>query len=160
MCLKCQGWTDEEIQQERLRTIERHGWAVTTVAGDGTATPFAYTIGMTRFHGHPELFVSGLAHAVAGSFLNGFAEQIRDGARFAGGTVVTKLGGQHRWQFVPVDDPTELVDAQETYASPAGPVPALQVIWSDHDGHWPWDPAWTLGQATQPLYGRPPLEYP
>jgi uncharacterized protein DUF4262 len=159
MCLKCQGWSDEEIRADRLRTIERHGWSVTTVLGDGTTTAFAYTVGLTRYHGHPELLVSGLRTATAGRFLNGLAEQIRGGKRYAAGQLLTKPSG-HRWQFVPVDDPTRLVDAQETYASEAGLVPGLQVIWSDHDGHWPWHPDWTHGEGTQPLYGRPPRDYP
>ncbi len=136
MCLKCQGWTDEEIRQERLKTIERHGWAVTAVTGDGTSVAFAYTIGLTRYHGHPELLVTGLDHTTAGPFLNGFAEQIRKGTRYAAGHILTKANG-HRWQFAPVDDPTLLVDAQETYQSEAGAVPGLQVIWSDHQGAGP-----------------------
>ena len=159
MCLKCQGWTDEEIFKARLQTIERHGWAVTSVTGDGTTVGFAYTIGLTRYHGHPELLVTGLPHAAAGQFLTGFADQIRAGKRYAAGNILTKSNG-HRWQFVPVDDPSQLVDAQETYQSEAGPVPGLQVIWSDHDGHWPWHPAWAHGHGSQPLFGRPPREFP
>ena len=159
MCLKCQGWTDDEIRQDRLRTIERHGWSVTSVSGDGTTAAFAYTIGLTRFHGHPELLTAGLPHSTAAQLLNGLAEQIRGGKRYAAGNVLIKPNG-HRWQFIPVDDPTQLVDAQETYASEAGLVPGLQVIWSDHDGHWPWQPGWTHGLARQPLYGRPPRDFP
>jgi hypothetical protein len=159
MCLKCQGWTDEEIRQERLRKIERHGWSVTAVTGDGTTTAFAYTVGLTRFHGHPELLVAGLPPDTAGQLLNGLATQIRTGKRYAAGNVLVKSNG-HRWQFIPVDDPTQLVDAQETYASEAGLVPGLQVIWSDHDGHWPWQPGWTHGVGSQPLYGRPPRDFP
>lgn len=159
MCLKCQGWTDEEILQERLKTIERHGWAVTAVTGDGTGAPVAYTIGLTRYHGHPELLVTGLPQASAGQFLHGLAEQVRGGARYAAGNILTKPNG-HRWQFVPVDDPTQLVDAQEIYQREAGPVPGLQVIWSDHDGRWPWHPGWAHGHGSQPLYGRPPREFP
>ena len=159
MCLKCQGWTDEQIRQERVKTIERHGWSVTTVTGDGTTAAFAYTIGLTRYHGHPELLVSGLPPTVAGQFLNGFGEQVRTGARYAGGNILTKANG-HRWQFVPVDDPSLLVNAQETYQSEAGPVPGLQVVWSDHEGHWPWHPQWIEGDGTQPLFGQPAREFP
>jgi hypothetical protein len=159
MCLKCQGWTDEEIWQKRLQTIERHGWAVTAVTGDGTSVTFAYTIGLTRYHGHPELLVTGMPQATAGKFLNSLAEQVRAGTRYAAGNILTKANGR-RWQFVPVDDPSQLVDAQETYQSEAGPVPGLQVIWSDPEGHWPWAPGWNGGGGIQPLYGRPPREYP
>jgi hypothetical protein len=159
MYLKCQGWTDEEIRQSRLETIERHGWAITAVAGDGTTVTWAYTIGLTRYHGHPELLVAGLSSTTAGQFLNAFAERVRDGARYAAGNILIKSNG-HRWQFVPVDDPAQLTDAQETYHSEAGMVPGLQVIWSDHDGRWPWHPDWTHGQGSQPLFGRPLREFP
>src|SRR5688500_4268909 len=133
MCLKCQRWSAEEIRADRLRTPERHGWSATTVLGDGSTAAFAYTGGLTRLNGDPELLVSGLRQATGGRFLNGLAEQIRTGKQYAAGQILTKTSG-HRWQFIPVEDPTQLVDAQETYASEAGLVPGLQVIWSDHDG--------------------------
>ena len=40
---------------------------------------------------------------------------------------------------VRVDDPSRLVLAQALYATGRGPVPALQVVWSDEAGRWPWE---------------------
>lgn len=160
MCVKCQGWSDEDLRRDRLRTIERHGWSITGVYGDEEGPPFAYTVGLTRYDGHPELLVSGLPTKTAARFLNSFGEQVRRGARYMAGTLLKREDG-HRWQFVPVADPLVLVHAQDTYASAeAGYVPGLQVIWSDCDGRWPWEPEWTTALGTQELYGQPTREYP
>ena len=60
MCMKCDGWSDEEIHQWYLDTIDRQGWAVCAVGAGAATPPFAYTVGLTRFHDHPELVMSGV----------------------------------------------------------------------------------------------------
>jgi Domain of unknown function (DUF4262) len=151
MCLQCNGWTDEEIRAKRFRDIETHGWSITYVEADQSNAAFAYTIGLTRFHGHPELLVSGLDQNLTVDMLNSIGHEVRRGTRFTAGDLV--LGqGDNRYQFAWVDDRSELVDAQQTYASEAGFVPALQIIYSDERGHWPWECGGTL---SQPLFGTP-----
>jgi hypothetical protein len=151
MCLRCNGLTEEEILASRLQLIQTYGWSITYVAADEDEAAFAYTIGLTRFHGHPELLVSGLDQPSSGGLLNELGGQVRSGVRFEHGDLIQE--GQHRFQFVQVEDPRELIDAQETYASRAGLVPGLQVIYSDPRGHWPWECG---GILSQPLFGTPP----
>jgi hypothetical protein len=151
MCMHCDGWTDEEIRAKRLRDIETHGWSITYVEADEEEVAFAYTVGLTRYHGHPELLVSGLDQRRTTEILNSFGAEVRRGSRFAQGDLV-QGHGEKRFQFVWVEDRSELVDAQETYASDAGLVPALQIIYSDGNGHWPWECGGTL---SQPLFGTP-----
>ena len=153
MCMKCNGWSDEEIHDWYLKRIRDHGWVVIFVAAEGTEAAFAYTIGLTRFHGHPEMLVSGMGRSASAVVLNQFGASVGSGAWFSPGQVVRQ--GTHRMQFVPVDDPTQLVEAQEMYASEAGLVPALQVVYTDHQGHWPWDKGWRDGQRAQPIFGTP-----
>ena len=153
MCLKCNGWSDQEIHDWYLRTIRDNGWVVIFVEASGKDAAFAYTIGLTRFHGHPELLVSGMEQAASGSILNEFGAQVGSGAWFHPGQLLRQ--GGRRLQFVPVDDPTQLVEAQAMYASEAGLVPALQVAYTDDRGHWPWHRGWRGGRRGQPMFGTP-----
>lgn len=139
------GWTDEEIRATRLRNIEAHGWSITYVEADDEVA-FAYTIGLTRYHGHPELLVSGLDQNKTFEMLNGFGDEVRRRTRYSQGDLVNGHG-KGRFQLTVVDDPRELVDAQQTYASEVvGLVPGLQIIYSDGNGHWPWESGGTLSQ--------------
>jgi hypothetical protein len=155
MCLKCEGWTDEEILQKSRDDIERHGWGYVHVQG-GDAADFTYTVGLTRFHGHPELAVTGLGAYQATTLLDDLAGEVRCGFRLAAGDRLSEQCCEaHRLQLVQVEDPRRLAQAQAIYASSAGLVPALQVVYTDDQGHWPWDRGWAGGPATQPLLGRP-----
>lgn len=154
MCLRCDGMTAEEVRQQQLADIGRHGWTVVAVeAGDGVPS-FGYTVGLTRYHGHPELVVSGLWPEPTAELLDELGALVRGGAVLtAGGSVETE--DDERYQLLRVSDPRRLVVAQEIYASTAGPVPALQVAWTNDDGFWPWEPAWTTRRREQQLFGRP-----
>lgn len=159
MCLMCEGKTAAEVRQRYLDLVEQHGWAVCGVEG-GAEPPFAYTIGLTRFHGHPELLVSGLDLREATGLLNDVGEDVRDGVRLQAGDFMTWDDTDQRLVIVQVSNPGRLVYAQEIYRTPGRPVPALQVVWSDHDGSLPWDQGWTGGRRRQVLYGRRPRQLP
>ena len=155
MCLMCQGWTYEQVAELQKKHIDDFGWSIVAVEGSRSAAPFAYTVGLTRFHDHPELVVTGLDHVNTGLLLNGLGREVRAGRRFTAGEVQQRDGGR-RYQFVRVADPRRLVHAQEMYADVAGPVPALQVVHSTTTGRWPWDRDYPGGRRSQPLLGRPP----
>jgi hypothetical protein len=152
--MKCAGWSDQEIRNWYLKMIQNHGWAVIAVAEGEAEAAFAYTIGLTRFHGHPELLISGMHASDAQAVLNELGAEVRRGTRFTAAHVLRQTG-RHRLKFMKVNDPGRLIEAQKMYASQNGPVPALQVVYSDHDGHWPWDRAWRNGEKVQPLFGTP-----
>lgn len=154
MCMKCQGLTDDEVRADLLGKIERFGWTLCAVEAGPGGLPFAYTIGLTRYHGHPELLVSGLDQFDAASVLNDLGARVRDGLRLEPGQVLDDEGTEHRSLVLRVSNPDRLVYAQEIYRAPgSAPVPALQVVWSDHDGAWPWQARG--GPRRQELYGRP-----
>lgn len=50
MCMKCDGMSEDEVRQWYLDSIEQHGWTICAVEGGDGAAPFAYTIGLTRYH--------------------------------------------------------------------------------------------------------------
>ena len=114
-----------------------------------TNAPFAYTVGLTALAG-VEFVMCGLPGDVAQEFLNDIGQQVRDGRRFSAGEVTTDLtenGGP--LAFIAVDDDSELTAVEQVY----GGVTALQVVWSDGDGHFPWDAEYGISTDAQPLLG-------
>lgn len=155
MCWKCDGWSDEDIRQWYLETIQEVGWALCGVERGPNSPPFSYTVGLTRFHDHPELVMSGLDGPDAQPLLNELAAHVREGHRYRAGDVITSFSS-HRYQVLRVNDPRRLAMAQEIYGlRGARPVHGLQVVWSNHAGQWPWDPAWADGRRTQQIFGKP-----
>jgi len=154
MCVQCETRAVREVLADYRQAVRVQGWAMASVRTTTRRAGFSYTIGLTRHHGHPELLASGLTGPEAGGLLTELARQVRAGRRFASGDVLSPAGA-HRLQLVGVADPAQLTHAQAIYAGPAGPVPALQVVWSDADGHWPWQPGWPGRASDQPLFGLP-----
>ncbi|MEJ5867004.1 DUF4262 domain-containing protein [Pseudokineococcus sp. 5B2Z-1] len=157
MCLVCDGWTREEVLAQHLLAIEEQGWSHEAVEGDGTGPAFAYTIGLTRQDGHPEVVVSGLEPHVADHLLHAVADRVLAGHRLAAGGEVD-LGLDVWFKLVGVRRPQRLVTAQEVFATPghAGLVPALQLVWPDHAGLWPWELPWREARRVQELFGTSP----
>ncbi|WP_299038495.1 DUF4262 domain-containing protein [uncultured Pseudokineococcus sp.] len=152
----CDGRTHEEVRAQHLAQIEEHGWSHQMVEGDITGPPFAYTLGLTRQEGHPEVVVSGLPPDVACGVLHAVVEHVQAGHRLTAGTEVD-LGHAVVWRVVRVRHPQRLVVAQEIYATPghAGLVPALQVVWPDDVGRWPWEVPWREARRVQEVFGTP-----
>ncbi|WP_182113838.1 MULTISPECIES: DUF4262 domain-containing protein [unclassified Actinotalea] len=149
-------WFDEEARRPRgaryLEEIAETGWAVCTVPGDGLELPYGYTVGLTRYHGHPEVMVSGVDSCGAMEYLDRVGARVRAGERFGFGDEV-ELGAE-RGVFLAVDQPERLDIAQAVYGHPeTSVVPALQLVVSDDAGRWPWERGWQ-GWA-QVLYGTP-----
>lgn len=155
MCRMCDdGWPLDTVLRIYRKHIHHQGWAVVHVPATAHQAPLSYTIGLTRLHGHPEVLVSGQPPEAATLLLNVVATAVRRGVRLRPGVVVPADDGA-QVQFAQVDDPGRLQHAQEVYAGLLGPVPALQAIWTDYDGHWPWSPGWPGTAADQPLFGLP-----
>ena len=154
MCLLCAGWTREEMLALQRDHIERFGWSIIAVEGNRVQAPFAYTVGLTRFHGHPELLVTGLDEVSTAALLNPLGLEVKSGHRFYPGDLTTRDDGR-LLQFARVNNPRRLLHAQDMYASRAGLVPALQVVYSTAEGRWPWQRGWPGGRRTQPLFGKP-----
>ncbi len=145
-------WLEEWRARSHLDRIEEVGWAVCTEPGDGFEPPYAYTVGLTRYHGHPEVIVSGVDACGGMEYLDGIGARVRAGEQFRWGDTVTL--GQGHGVLLPVDQPERLTQAQATYAPPQGPpVPALQLVVSDDAGRMPWEQGWR--GWPQVLYGTP-----
>jgi hypothetical protein len=97
--MRCDGKSDEEVFQWERQTIERFGHVVMGVEG---SPQWAYTMGLSAGHGHPELLVCGLDFSLAMRVLNAVAARIASGSAIRPGDACTV--GDRRYQVVPVPE--------------------------------------------------------
>lgn len=150
MCWSCENpkATYEDFLDELRRRIACHGWEVMTVAHREPHRLIAYTAGLAA-RGLPELVVTGLPNEPACQLLHGFAELSVGGAPLAPGGVARCPAGTVRLVALPHPD-VHLPVA----ASLAGPsLSALQLVWPDPQGHFPWEQAYQGGRGGQPVLG-------
>jgi hypothetical protein len=148
-----QQWLEQE--HARLREIVRRcGWAIEYVEESPPQQPaFGYTVGLMGF-GHPELLVFGTCPRTTSGVLNSLGKRVRDGGRLVAGDVVDVLGTPV--QFFDVPNPHEILFAADMlyrYSAECG-VSALQVVYPDADGTWPWEPGCRLPRDQQPMPGQ------
>jgi hypothetical protein len=130
----------DPLEQTIRANIEKFGWGVQLV-NTNDEHPWAYTIGVYQTLNLPELMISGVELSVAHAALNQLVRSGRDGSPISPGHIYKGVlpGGVSVRVFE--------VDAQwyDDYFGRAidiyeGPnFPMLQVLWSDTQGHFPWD---------------------
>ncbi len=156
MCWQCDNPNSsrEDYLNELRRMMRDHdGWQVQFVEQE--KRPFAYTVGL-HDRGLPELLITGLNAHVSNRVLKSIGHMmVDDGAVLA---PAMHIDYQDRFlvEVVEVDYP----DVHLTYAVKiCGPdVRALQLVWADARGRFPWEPGWGDGRQRQPVLGvRAPL---
>jgi hypothetical protein len=133
--------------------IAEYGFMVQKVAGMGSDErwpQFAYTVGLTAM-GHPEILCHGLPLDSAQSFLIEIGDRVRNGSVFSGGMTTRELTRDGLpLTFIEATDTSDLVVGAMIYGS----VRALQLVWPDPQGRFPWEPGCIMNHDQQPLRGR------
>lgn len=151
MCWQCDhpGATWQDYLEHLRQLLETHRWVIQGVQRERGRPPYAYTVGLPRQQ-RPELLVSGLPYDQAVELLNNAAEH------------VVRAGAPRPGEVLPLPDgPTiEIVRVAEpgvhlkVAAALNGPgFSALQLVYADERGHWPWDPGFRGGSGGQPVLG-------
>jgi Domain of unknown function (DUF4262) len=149
MCWKCDHphGTTEEYLAELRQTMLECGWAVQYVESD--RMPFAYTVGLTRY-GLPEHVVTGLPPQRAARMLNALGRRAVSGRPPVPGMRITLPAGP-LVEIVEVEHPdVYLIFADALFGHE---VTALQAVWVDSRGRWPWSPGFDDGRGTQAVLG-------
>jgi hypothetical protein len=150
MCWMCDNpeATFEDYDDLVRSAIDRDGWFVQSVQPGRRQPGFSYTVGLTAL-GRPELLVTGRPMRVARDLLNGITAHLvhHEGGRLRPGDHVL-LRDHPDIEVVRVAEPTvHLVTACNIY----GPgVDALQLVYADDRGKWPWDVGF---RGRQPVLG-------
>jgi len=136
------------------RELDEGGFTVAALVGDEMGCDWAYTIGLHRNFGHPELLLVGLEAPVAGAVLELMGNRIAAGHRLDEGRALVMDGGLE-FRARPVD---ALFRAQGDWFNLGREVMShwgerwplsLQLVWSDPGQEFPshpGDPRWTTRQ--------------
>ncbi len=129
--------------------LEEHPWVVIGVDRDGCRPPYSYTVGLTEY-GRPELLITGLAKDRAAKVLIAVADTALDAEELTVGARI-QLPGKRPGEVVRVAEPSvHLPVATDLFGDRAT---ALQLVYADARGRWPWDKNFRNGRAGQPVLG-------
>lgn len=144
---------EDDLEIYRMDIAEA-GFTVAAIVADESSCDWAYSIGLHRSFGHPELLVVGLDAPIAGAVIEVLGRDIAQGRRIAHADAVPLDGGIS----LRAREVDELWCALGDWFILGREVmagwglrwpPSLQLIWSDSDGRYPehpGDPSWTLRQ--------------
>jgi hypothetical protein len=152
MCWMCDdpSMTKLDALDRMRRLITRYGWAIQFVEAGGTRPDWAYTVGLTPL-GRPELLITGKPPDESCELLNGVAEHLLHAEPPAPGDQVPLVGGP-LVEFVAVHRPdVHLITSATFYGGEQ--VRALQLVWADERGRWPWQCGFRGGRGGQPVLG-------
>lgn len=130
--------------------VSRYGWAIRHVLSDTASgqASFSYTVGLTS-RGWPELVITGLPAPVAETFIRNAVDAQAERGPFRPGDRTNQLTDSGDVLFLAVDD----VSGMTATTGIVGTFSALQIVWPDSDGHFPWEAAYRNSSASQPLLG-------
>jgi hypothetical protein len=148
MCWQCDnpGATQEDYFDLLAMQIRKEGWTVQYIEG---RNPFAYTIGLHDY-GLPELLVTGISPQRALRLLNAVARDAMGGRVITPGEQIALRAGP-LVEIVEVDHPDAHLKFAIAFGGPE--VRALQLVWADGRGRWPWAPGFCDGRTRQPVLG-------
>ena len=151
MCWVCEH--PESTKQERLEylrgVLDQHNWVVIGVHEERYRPPYSYTLGLTDRE-LPELVITGLPHKQAADELTRVAWDLLGGGTLAPGNRIRMVDGL-RGEIVKVAEPGAHLDvAADLYGQQ---LTALQIVYTDQHGHWPWDRKFRGGRGGQPVLG-------
>jgi hypothetical protein len=132
----------DEYERNIISHIEEHGCSVTSVFDpDGDDPPFSYSIGIAKSAGAPELIVVGLDSKIGHWLVNEYNRRVKTGERFSQGVLYIGFLEGFAVQFGSVSRHYRKEHMRSTCWLHDGPdFEALQLIWPNTSGVWPWDP--------------------
>ena len=132
--------------------IAKYGWHVIKVMEDDEGPGFAYSIGLHRSFGHPEVIVFGLPLDLMHRMVNTIGAEVRRGERFAAGSRsdAVLVGRPVEFRSVAAGWLDEFFGQAIRYHG--GPAcAALQCCWPDRAGRFPGQAGVEAGcRAAQP----------
>jgi len=151
VCWQCDhpGATWQDYLDHLRELLEEHCWIVQGVQRERRRPPYAYTVGLAA-HGRPELVVTGMPYDRAVDLLNGVAEHVLHADPPEPGEVLPLRGGPVV-EIVRVTEPSVHLAVAAALNGPQ--FAALQLVYADDRGHWPWESGFRGGRGGQPVLG-------
>ncbi|QKG52052.1 DUF4262 domain-containing protein [Hymenobacter sp. BRD67] len=147
---------DTAAEKKIISDVEKYGFHVAIIPGDGYSPAFAYTIGLFKAYGYPELICFGLNQDLLHSVLWSGKELLDKQPRPDQCIGYPDFIGDYNVRFLTVDrDWYGYYFGYGIWFNQGIDFPALQIVWPDKQALYPWEegfnPAWKAGQ---PLLDR------
>ena len=128
----------DKHEQKAIDDVRQHGLHIVHVLAEGELPEFSYTVGLYHTFEHPEVLLYGLPREGAHRILNDLADNLRTGQRYIAGETYSDLLKGYRCTFrtIPVGQYLHLGWAVWFNEGPE--FPAVQLVYPDRDGRWPW----------------------
>jgi hypothetical protein len=151
VCWQCDhpGATWQDYLEHLRGLLERHCWIVQGVQRERRRPPYAYTVGLAA-HDRPELVVTGMPYDRAVGLLNTVAGLVLDADAPRPGEVLPLRSGTVV-EVVRVAEPDVHLAVAAALNGPG--FSALQLVYADERGRWPWDAGFRSGHGGQPVLG-------
>jgi hypothetical protein len=140
----------DELDKNLLMDVKKYGFHIVLVGGEDPSHDhpsfegpwpynWAYSIGLYYSYTHPEVVTVGLSDDTLGWMISAIGNRVGSGERFQPGEDYGEIIQGYACTFVPVVKlayPEFLSYATWFYRGEG--FPALQCVWPDHDGLYPW----------------------
>ena len=128
-------------EQKILAEIEETGISVVHMAEDAAGPCYSHSVGMWHSFEQPEVLLIGLEPKMAQALIDLVADEAAEGREFAAGTQCDDLlqGYPARICAVPRQCLPRYFE-RAMWAYQDGDFPAVQLVYPDKQGRWPWDP--------------------
>ena len=134
---------ESEYDKNLLKTLESVGWHNVHISEEGNTPAFAFSIGHFYKSNHPEVIVVGLKPEISQQLLNIVAIKVVGAKiRIEPYKKYTDMTEGLSLVFIPVSLDhygKYLGYANWFYGSMSKPYPALQMVWPDKAGIFPWE---------------------
>ena len=130
----------DAAEQKTMNDIAKYGCHVIYVLAEKDFPPFAYSVGIQRSSGCPEVVVIGLKHPLAHSIVNVYNNRIKAGERFVPGARYGEFIGGFEVTFEKVHRKHyEDYFGWNRWLYNGNEFDVVQLVYPTTQGIWPWD---------------------
>lgn len=121
--------------------IVKYGCHVSMVQADNYLPGFAYSIGLYKNFGHPEIICFGLKLEVMHGLINEACDIIQKGNRLEAGNLYNEFLEGYNVTFINVaqEHYDDYLGIALNYYGDGNHFPTLQMVWPDKEYNFPWD---------------------
>ena len=145
----------DKEDKKLLNDIKQYGWHVVKVMEDEKGPGFAYSVGLYKTYGHPEIIIAGLELDLAHEIINKIGNDIGNGKLYFPGQYYADLISGFKCLMINVSKENfkEYVGYGIWYYK-RNDFPLLQCVYPTTKGIYPWESDWPEEiKIIQPILG-------
>jgi hypothetical protein len=151
---------EDSRDEKLLADIDEYGLHILGIMSEEDEPEYAFSVGLYYSYSHPEIVIMGLNSNTAKCIINDIAELIENGATFEICSLYDEIVKGYPVAFIEVNISNYreyLGYANWFYSSLPSPYPALQMVWPDKEGKFPWQDGYDEHfRSLQPLLNAQP----